>query len=231
MRWLVRLLVACCKPRTILALENLCLRQQLAVLARRQPRPALQNKDRRFWVLMCRWFDGWRECLVLATPETVLAWHRRGWRHYWRRKTKTRRSGRRRIAPELRQLIRRMAAENPLWGQVRIMAELLKLGYVVSPRTVRRYMRRPWSGKPSPRWRDFLRQHAKDIWRHLGMRFSYRSDAVVPDAVCVLSHSSREPGDYPYPGDAPSTSSGRIEVSITGRPAPFQLLPARRTCW
>lgn len=164
MRWLVRLLVACCKPRTVLALENLCLRQQLAVLARRQPRPALQNKDRRFWVLMCRWFDGWRECLVLATPETVLAWHRRGWRHYWRRKTKIRRSGRKRIAPELRQLIRRMAAENPLWGQVRIMAELLKLGWVVSPRTVCRYMRRPWLGKPSPRWRDFLRQHAKDIW-------------------------------------------------------------------
>jgi transposase InsO family protein len=65
---------------------------------------------------------------------------------------------------ERRQLIRRMAAENPLWGQVRIMAELLKLGYAVSPRTVKRYMRRPWSGTPSPGWREFLAQHAKDIW-------------------------------------------------------------------
>lgn len=164
MRWLVRLFVACCKPRTVLALENLCLRQQLAILARRQPRPALQNKDRRFWVLMCRWFDGWRGCLVLATPETVLGWHAKGWRYYWRWKSGMRRSGRRRISLALRQLIRRIAAANPLWGQVRIMAELLKLGYAVSPRTVRRYMRRPWSGKPSPRWKDFLAQHAKDIW-------------------------------------------------------------------
>lgn len=57
-----------------------------------------------------------------------------------------------------------MARDNPLWGQVRIMAELLKLGYAVSPRTVRKYMRRPWNGTPSPRWQDFLRQHAKDIW-------------------------------------------------------------------
>jgi transposase InsO family protein len=84
--------------------------------------------------------------------------------HYWRWQSKHRQPGRKRIPLALRQLIRRMAAENPLWGQVRIMAELLKLGYVISPRTVRKYMRRPWSGKPSPRWKNFLEQHAKDIW-------------------------------------------------------------------
>ncbi|HKQ31227.1 MAG TPA: integrase core domain-containing protein [Burkholderiales bacterium] len=72
--------------------------------------------------------------------------------------------GRKRIPLELRQLIQRMAMENPLWGQVRIMAELLKIGYLLSPRTIRRYMRRPWSGTPSPRWRQFLKQHANDIW-------------------------------------------------------------------
>lgn len=164
MRWLARLLVACCKPKMALAVENLCLRQQMAVLARRQPHPAFRNQDRRFWILMARWFPGWRGCLLIVTPETVLGWHRRGWRHYWRWRSKRRQPGRKRIPLALRQLIRRMAAENPLWGQVRIMAELLKLGYAVSPRTVRKYMRRPWNGVPSRRWKDFLQQHAKDIW-------------------------------------------------------------------
>ncbi len=164
MRSLLRLFHAFCKPRMLLAVENVCLRQQLAVLARQRPLPRIKNKDRRFWVLMARWFSGWQNCLVIVTPETVLAWHRRGWRAYWRWKSKRGKPGRKRIPLELRQLIRRLAAENPLWGQVRIMAELLKSGYVVSPRTVRRYMRRPWSGKPSPQWKEFLAQHAKDIW-------------------------------------------------------------------
>lgn len=164
MRWLFALLLAGFKSKARLAAENLCLRQQLAVLARRQPHPALRNQDRRFWILMCRWFGHWRDCLVLVTPETVLAWHRRGWRTYWRWKSRKCKAGRRRIPLELRQLIRRMAAENPLWGQVRIMAELFKLGQVVSPRTVSKYMRRSWNGTPSPRWKNFLEQHAKDIW-------------------------------------------------------------------
>jgi transposase InsO family protein len=164
MRWLLALLLAGFKSKTRLAAENLCLRQQLAVLARRQPHPALRNEDRRFWILMARWFPRWRECLLIVKPETVLRWHARGFRAYWRWKCTKRKPGRKRIALEIRQLIRRMAAENPLWGQVRIMAELLKLGYVVSPRTVRKYMRRPWNGTPSPRWREFLAQHVKDIW-------------------------------------------------------------------
>lgn len=163
MRWLFALLLAGLKSKTRLAAENLCLRQQLAVLARRRP-PALRNQDRRFWILMCRWFVGWRECLLIVRPATALQWHRQGWRHYWRSKSRTQRAGRKPIQLELRQLIRRMAAENPLWGQVRIMAELFKLGQVVSPRTVSKYMRRPWNGTPSPRWKNFLEQHAKDIW-------------------------------------------------------------------
>lgn len=164
MRWPLALLLAGFKSKTRLAAENLCLRQQLAVFMQRYPRPPLRDWDRRFWILMARWFAKWRESLVIVQPETVLRWHARGWRAYWRWKSRTQRAGRKPIALELRQLIRRMAAENPLWGQMRIMAELLKLGYAVSPRTVRRYMRRPWSGKPSPRWQDFLAQHAKGIW-------------------------------------------------------------------
>jgi transposase InsO family protein len=164
MRWLARLFIACCKPRVSLAFENLCLRQQLAVLRRRQKCPRLADQDHRFWILISRGFPRWRECLIIVQPETVLKWHARGWRYYWRWKSRMRRTGRRRIPLALRHLIRRMAQDNPLWGQVRITAELLKLGYVVSPRTVRKYMRRPWHGTPSPRWKDFLRQHAQDIW-------------------------------------------------------------------
>ncbi len=164
MRWLVRLLFACCKPRIVLAVENLCLRQQLAVLRRQHPHPRFLNRDRRFWILMFRWFPRWRACLLVVRPETVLRWHARGWRHYWRWRCSRRKPGRKRVPIEVRALIRRMAQENPLWGQARIMAELLKLGYLVSPRTVRKYMRRPWSGTPSPCWKDFLKQHAKDIW-------------------------------------------------------------------
>lgn len=159
-----RWLLAWLKPRSALIIENLCLRQQLAVLQRRHPHPRLTDRDRRFWILVSRWFAAWQDSLLIVQPQTVLDWHAKGWRYYWRWRSRKRKTGRRRIPLELRQLIRRMAAENPLWGQVRIMAELLKLGYVVSPRTVKRYIRRPWKGTPSPRWREFLKQHAKDIW-------------------------------------------------------------------
>ena len=164
MRGWVRFLIDLARPQARLAVENLCLRQQLAALARQQKRPRLKDSDRRFWVLMKRWFTGWRECLVLVEPETVLRWHERGWRYYWRWKSRRRGVGRKRISRELRQLIRRMADENPLWGQGRIMAEMMKLGHLVSPRTVRKYMRKLWNGTPSPRWRDFLKQYAKNLW-------------------------------------------------------------------
>ena len=164
MRLSISLVLDGFKPRAVLIAENLCLRQQVAVLSRKQKRPPLHDSDRRFWILMYRWFPRWRQCLVIVQPETVLGWHAKGWRYYWRWTSRRRRTGRKRIPLELRQLIRRMAHENRLWGQARIMVELLKLGYVVSPRTVRKYMRRPWTGTPSPRWREFLKQHAKDIW-------------------------------------------------------------------
>lgn len=171
--------------------ENLCLRQQLAVLTRQQKRPHLHDRDRRFWILMARWLPRWRECVVIVRPETVLAWHRRGWRAYWRWKSKHRKPGRGRIPLALRQLIRRMAQENPLWGQVRIMAELLKLGCLVSPRTVRKYMHRSWTGTPSPHWRAFLTQHAKDIWAcdFLGVRSVTFQTLYV---FFLIRHDTRE---------------------------------------
>jgi hypothetical protein len=165
LHWLVLATAAVFKPKARLIAENLCLRQQLVVLKRRQKRPSLRDRDRRFWVVASRCFDGWREMLLIIQPETVLRWHRKGWRAYWRWRSRQRRGGgRRRIPLELRELIRRMASENPLWGQQRIQGELAGLGFTICARTVAKYMRRPWNGQPSPNWRQFLTHHAKEIW-------------------------------------------------------------------
>src|SRR5262252_7798815 len=97
---------AAVQPKALLIADNLCLRQQLVVLQRRKPRPRLEDVDRRFWILACRWFSGWQTSLLVVKPETVLRWHRQGWRTYWRRRSRrTGRPGPRPIAPELRTLI------------------------------------------------------------------------------------------------------------------------------
>ena len=153
------------RSRARLVAENLCLRQQLIVLKRRQARPQLRDPDRRFWVLACQLFSGWRQSLIVVRPDTVIGWHRKGWKAYWRwRSRRPPGTGRRRIEPELRDLIRRITRENPLWGQRRIQAELARLGFSVCARTVARYMRQPYSGTPSPGWRQFLTHHRDEIW-------------------------------------------------------------------
>ncbi len=153
------------KSRARLVAENLCLRQQLVVLKRRQARPQLRDADRRFWILAYRWLSGWRQSLIIVKPDTVTRWHRKGWKAHWRwRSTRSTSIGRKKTDLELRELIRRMARENPLWGQRRIQAELACLGFRVCARTVARYMRRPYSGPPSPGWRQFLTQHSNEIW-------------------------------------------------------------------
>jgi len=164
-RWVGRAIAAWFTTRADLIAENLCLRQQLVVLQRRRPRPRLRDADRRFWILACRWVPRWRQCLLVVQPATVLGWHRRGWTAYrrWRSRRRTG-GGRPRIGGELRALIRRMTLENPLWGQRRVQAELTRLGFTVSARTVATYKRRPYDGVPSPSWREFLTRQAKDIW-------------------------------------------------------------------
>src|SRR2546428_1005503 len=144
-----------------LALENLALRQQLAVWKARQPRPQLTAMDRIFWVVLSRLWKSWRNSLQLVRPETVVGWHRQGFRRYWAWKSRRRR-GRPAIRTELRDLIRRISRANPLWGAPRIHGELLKLGLTVSQATVSKFMvrhRRP----PSQVWRTFLKNHAKDL--------------------------------------------------------------------
>jgi len=83
-RWMAWAIAALPKPKALLVAENLCLRQQLVILQRQQPRPRLLGADRRFWILARQWYSGWRDALLIVQPETALRWHREGWRAYWR---------------------------------------------------------------------------------------------------------------------------------------------------
>ncbi len=145
------------RSQASLALENLALRQQLAVLRRSVRRPRLRPRDRIFWVLLKRLCEDWRAHLILVKPETVVGWHRRGFKLFWR--WKSRRGGRPRIPREVIDLIHRMARENPTWGAPRIQSELRLLGYELADSTVARYMPRRPRGPSSQTWRTFLRNH------------------------------------------------------------------------
>src|SRR6185295_16878524 len=128
-------------PRHNLALEVVSLRQQLAEFKRKQPRPRLRKSDRLVWILLRRLWPHWSETLILVEPETVVAWHRAGFRLFWRFRSRFRRSGRPKISGEIRHLIRRMKADNPSWGAPRIHGELFQLGFEISEPTVSRYLR------------------------------------------------------------------------------------------
>src|ERR1700730_18556554 len=150
----LRWLRALCRLRGDLALENLALRQQLAVLSRRHPRPRLTSVDRFFWVMLRRVWARWTDALIIVKPDTVVGWHRAGFRLYWRFRSRGRtRVGRPRTGQETRSLIQRMAAENGTWGAPRIHGELLKLGVAVSERTVSRCLQeQPRDPASRPSW-------------------------------------------------------------------------------
>jgi transposase InsO family protein len=145
------------------ALEILALRQQVAVLKRKRPRPRLNPWDRLFWATLRHVWSRWAEVLVVVKPETVVGWHRAGFRLFWRWRSRTR-GCRPETAAEIRALIRRVADENPTWGAPKIHGELLKLGFTVSERTVARYLRRVRRrGDPGKRWLTFLANHREMI--------------------------------------------------------------------
>ena len=151
------------RPRLATSAEILVLRRQLALFKERGVKPRRIDAATRISLAALSRLCDWRVCLTLVRPETVIRWQRAGWRLFWRYKA---RPGRPRIPVELRQLIRRMANENPTWGQERIANELLlKLGLRVSPRTVRKYMPKPRPGRPrgDQRWSTFLHNHAQAI--------------------------------------------------------------------
>ncbi len=145
-----------------LAVENLALGQQLAALQHRSKRPRLRKRDRIFWVWLARFWSNLRSALLIVQPETVLRWHKQGFKLYWRWKSRSRKAGRPRIDAEIRKLIRRMSRDNPLWGTPRIQSELALLGYAVAESTIDVYrIRLPMP--PAHTWRTFLDNHVRDI--------------------------------------------------------------------
>ncbi|HXB74275.1 MAG TPA: integrase core domain-containing protein [Candidatus Acidoferrales bacterium] len=151
------------RSRSDTALEVLALRQQVAVLKRKRPRPVLNSLDRLFWTALRHFWSRWADVLVIVKPETVIGWHRAGFRLYWRWRSRPR-GGRPKITEGIRFLIRRLAQENPDWGAPRIHGELQKLGFVVSERSVARYLRRVRRrGDPGRRWLTFLQNHREVI--------------------------------------------------------------------
>jgi len=148
--------------RAAAAVENLALRQQVAVFRQSGKRPRLRPRDRFFWVVLSRLWPNWRSALAIVQPETVIKWHRKGFKLFWRWKSMAGKPGRPSIEREVRDLIRRMSRENPTWGAPRIVSELALLGHDVAERTVAKYMvrtRKP----PSQTWRAFLENHVPDI--------------------------------------------------------------------
>jgi transposase InsO family protein len=145
-----------------LALENLALRQQLAVYKRLAPRPKLRPVDRLFWTALAMVWTGWRQALVIVSPDTILRWQRRRFREYWTQLSRRPTGGRPCVSAEIASLVRTMAAANPLWGAPRIHGELLKLGLDVSERTISRLIPKRRS-PPSQTWRTFLANHVRDL--------------------------------------------------------------------
>ena len=159
---LLRSLLSGFQSHSRLALENLALRHQLAVLQRQAPKPKLRPTDRLLWVSLLRFWPDWRQALLLVQPQTVIAWHRLGFRLFWRWKSRAR-GGRPSVDGDLIALIRQMWQANPTWGSPRIQAELAKLGIRISDSTVRKYRpnhRRPRSAQT---WKTFLHNHAKEL--------------------------------------------------------------------
>ena len=145
------------------ALEVLALRQQVAVLKRKRPRPRLNRWDRLFWTALRQCWSRWTDVLVLVKPETVVDWRRAGFRLYWRWRSRPL-GGRPNITEEIRVLIRRLAQENQGWGAPKIHGELQKLGFAVSERSVARYLRRMRRrGDPAKSWLTFLQNHREAI--------------------------------------------------------------------
>lgn len=226
MHFLLLILKYSLAPRATLIAENLALRQQVEVLKRHAPRLMLRRRDRIFWILLRRFWKGWRSSLIIVEPTTVLGWHRQGWRLFWR--LKSGKPGRPPIPRSLILLIRQMSDQNRLWGAPRLQLELRLLGHDVAQATISKYMvhrPRPGGGQ---RWTTFLRNHARQIAacdlltvQTLTFRILY--------VFVVLSHDRRKIlhfGITSNPTD--NWLSRQIRIAFSGRsPAPRFLLRDR----
>ncbi len=177
------------RNRGELAIENLTLRQQLAVLQSIKKRPKIRRMDRILWVWLSKFWSNWHSALLVVKPETVVRWHRQSFKLYWRWKSRAKGLGRPKVEIEICKLIRRMCRENPSWGAPRIHSELCLLRYDVSETTVDKYMirgRKP----PSQTWRTFLENHLPDT---VGIDFFTMPTATfrVLFTFIVLRHDRR----------------------------------------
>jgi putative transposase len=151
------------RTRADLALENLALRQQLFNLRRTSSRARLRNFDRAFWLVLSRFWSRWADVLVVVQPDTVVRWHRAGFRLFWRWKSRSGSPSDGGVSRETKRLIRRMAEANVGWGAPRIHGELLKLGIDIGERSVSRFMPPKPRKPPSQTWRTFLDNHVGSL--------------------------------------------------------------------
>ena len=186
--WLLNLCALTLQSRLSLLAEIAMLRQQLAILQRQTKRPKLRWSDRLFWVGMRRWVTGWREALLIVNPETVCRWHRAGYRRLWRYPS-SKRTDRKPVSAEVRELIRQMANDNPTWGSPRIAKELAKLGFSVAPSSVAKYMPKRPNRRP-PKWKVFLANHAEAI---VACDFFTVPSATFRSLTCLvlIEHATR----------------------------------------
>ena len=184
------------KSKSRLEAENAALRHQLIVLLRKKRgRVHLTNGDRLFLVQLYRWFPSVLNAITIIRPETLVRWHRAGFRRYWRWKSRLL-GGRPQIDVDLRALIRRMSIDNPLWGAPRIHGELLKLGFEVAQSSVARYMVKR-CGPPSQVWCTFLRNHAPDI---AAMDLSFPKIPSGPDSRREVESNGAVTCEPAFPG-------------------------------
>jgi len=188
--------------RRSLLLENLILRQHLAVFKLRHPRPRLSLLDKLFWVAARKIWSGWKQFLVIVLSETVVRWHRAGFRLYWHFICRLRgQVGRRWISKEIRELILQLVAENPTWRAPRTHGELLMLGFDVSERTISRWMRNsPRDPELTKRWLTFLGNHRESI----AATDFFRCRQSSLEFSTTSSSSAMIGGAFAFPGDAAS---------------------------
>ena len=174
-----------------LALENLAFRQQVAAMKRSIKRPQLRCRDRLFWMLLSRFWNNWREALIIVKPDTVVRWHKKGFKLFWKFKSRRKGPGRPPVSPEIRDLVRRMAEANFPWGAPRIHGELLKLGIEISERTVSNLMPRRKARPPSQTWQTFLKNHMMNM---VSIDFFTVPTATfrILFVLVILSHSRRK---------------------------------------
>ena len=165
--------------------ENALLRKPLIILRRQVKRPACTRTDRMLLVLLARMARTWKQALFIIQPETLLRWHRQGFKLYWKYKSRAA-SAKPKISAETVVLIKEMALQNRLWGAERIRGEFLKLGIHISKRTIQKYMRHARTPRRvGQNWATFLRNHAKDMWACDALA---GSRPLLSLAVCLLDH-------------------------------------------